>query len=492
MNWTVSRRIFVGYAGAMLLVLGITLVGAWALDRSSAAFEAVLLEDQEALLTAFDGRGALRNANNAYLRYMIEGDEENAEARRAAVAVARSDLRALRDAAETPELRQAWSEALGLLDRWDDATARAIAAARAGNAQAALQLRLDEVRPLQTAVDEAFERGISTQSTRTTTEIRAAQDRADAAETVLWTGFALVLLLAIVSGMLLNRSITRPLQESSGVLATSAAEIAATTSQQASGATESLAAVTETAATVDQVVQTAEHATERARAVASSARRAVEVGREGRTAVDGSVAAMDAVREQVESIANRILALAEQAQAIGEIISTVNELAERTNLLALNAAIEAARAGEQGKGFAVVASEVKDLAEQSKSATVRVRDILGDIQRATSAAVMATEEGSKQVTEGMRQVSEAGERIRALSQVIDEASQAAAQIAASASQQSTGMAQVRQAISNIQQAAQQNLAATKESEAASQELQRLGRDLIALVGSSNGRQAQLG
>jgi methyl-accepting chemotaxis protein len=118
--------------------------------------------------------------------------------------------------------------------------------------------------------------------------------------------------------------------------------------------------------------------------VAQSAQRAAEIGRQGREAVEATVA-MTEVREQVDASASASSQLADQAQAIGEIISTVNDLAEQTNLLALNAAIEAARAGEQGRGFAVVAGEVKNLAEQSKAGTARVRQILEQIQRATTA-----------------------------------------------------------------------------------------------------------
>ena len=95
------------------------------------------------------------------------------------------------------------------------------------------------------------------------------------------------------------------------------------------------------------------------------------------------------------AIAEHILALSEQTQQIGEIIAAVNDLADQSNLLALNAAIEASRAGEQGRGFAVVAHEIRSLAEQSKAATAQVRTILSDIQRATNAAVMATEQGTK-------------------------------------------------------------------------------------------------
>jgi methyl-accepting chemotaxis protein len=149
--------------------------------------------------------------------------------------------------------------------------------------------------------------------------------------------------------------------------------------------------------------------------------------------------------------------------------------------LAINAAIEAAKAGEQGKGFAVVAQEVKSLSEQSKQATAQVRAILGDIQKATSAAVMATEQGSKAVEAGMKLSGEAGESIRALADSIEESARAATQIAASAQQQLVGMDQVTLAMQNIEQASAQNVTSTKRTENAAQNLHELGLRLKHLV-----------
>jgi len=127
----------------------------------------------------------------------------------------------------------------------------------------------------------------------------------------------------------------------------------------------------------------------------------------------------------MESIAESIVRLSEQSQAIGEIIATVNDLAEQSNLLAVNAAIEATKVGEQGKGFVVVAQEIKSLATQSKEATAQVRTLLGDIQKATSAAVLATEQGNKAVEAGVKQTAEAGDSIRLLADSVNEAAQAA-------------------------------------------------------------------
>jgi len=79
--------------------------------------------------------------------------------------------------------------------------------------------------------------------------------------------------------------------------------------------------------------------------------------------------------EAVQSIAEFV----EYANHVSEVLQSVNQISEQINLLALNAAIEAARAGEHGKGFAVVAQEVGKLAEESKSSTVQISDILGQI-----------------------------------------------------------------------------------------------------------------
>jgi methyl-accepting chemotaxis protein len=202
------------------------------------------------------------------------------------------------------------------------------------------------------------------------------------------------------------RELNLEIREVVNVLAGSAGEIMTTVSELASSSSQTASSISETNATVQEVRQTTDLASQKSRQVYESSHKSVQVAKSGKDCVDNAIGGMRGIDERMTFIADRIVHLSEQSQAIGEIIASVNDLAEQSNVLAVNAAIEAAKAGEHGKGFAVVAQEVKNLATQSKQATAQVRSILGLIQKATTAAVLATEQGSKAVESGVRQSSE--------------------------------------------------------------------------------------
>ena len=68
----------------------------------------------------------------------------------------------------------------------------------------------------------------------------------------------------------------------------------------------------------------------------------------------------------------------EDSQRVGEINALTEEIlaiSSQTNLLALNASIEATRAGEAGRGFAVVADEIRELADNSRRAVDKIRQV---------------------------------------------------------------------------------------------------------------------
>jgi methyl-accepting chemotaxis protein len=480
---TIGKKIIGGYVLVLALLAVAVAAGFYATNVTQDTYRELLDVRQRLVDGANELRFEVRDQIAHYRGFLLYPDAEQRylDGLRADYGQFDAILGRMRQLVFTEDGRSLLNELATLENKHEEAQERVIALAQEGKRAEAIALGTREVRLLADSLNAAAERF------RERELKMMAEARADLARRVnrLSLGVGVVSLLAILFGLAiggsLTRSITRQLQETAAQLASSSAEILATTTQVAAGAAETATAVSETTATVEEVKQTSQVASQKARYVSESAQQVAQVSQGGRKAVEAAVEGMHLVRQQMESIAESILRLSEQSQAIGDIIATVTDLAEQSNLLAVNAAIEAAKAGEQGKGFAVVAQEVKSLAEQSKQATAQVRTILHDIQRATSAAVMATEQGSKAVAGGVKQSTEAGEAIRTLAESIAEAAQAATQIAASNQQQLVGMDQVALAMENIKQASVQNVAGTKQAEAAAQNLHELGRKLKDVI-----------
>ena len=277
------------------------------------------------------------------------------------------------------------------------------------------------------------------------------------------------------------RRIMKDIMEGVNTLGSSASEILASTTQVASGSAETATAISETTTTVEEVRKASQLSNQKASRVAENAQQVVQITLAGQQAVDETISGMNEIQNQMEAVANTIVRLSEQSQQIGGIIASVTDVADQSNILAVNAAIEAAKAGEQGKGFAVVAQEIKELAQQSKQATLQVRDILNDIQKATSAAVMATELSSKAVENGVKQSSQTGESIKKLADSSNKAVEAAMLIVASSQQQVVGMDQIGLAMNNINQAGVENAASMVQAEKAAKGINELGQKLKLLV-----------
>ena len=105
---------------------------------------------------------------------------------------------------------------------------------------------------------------------------------------------------------------------------------------------------------------------------------------------ESSLKATATAEQELQRTNDTLTGLVQAIEEISTISNVIKEIAGRTNLLALNATIEAARAGEAGKGFSVVATEVKDLADQTATATGRVDTQIKEVQemaRKTSLAI---------------------------------------------------------------------------------------------------------
>lgn len=185
-----------------------------------------------------------------------------------------------------------------------------------------------------------------------------------------------------------RHAIADEFQSKMGALADSFAK----SSSEVSNAAESLAATAEETSRQAQAVGgAAEDAASNVQTVAvASEEMAASVMEINAQVARASTVAFEASQEANTTEAE-IRALSISAQGIGEVVNLITSIAAQTNLLALNATIEAARAGDAGKGFAVVASEVKQLANQTATATDEIGRKIAEIQKATERTVASIE-----------------------------------------------------------------------------------------------------
>src|SRR3989441_1554112 len=160
---------------------------------------------------------------------------------------------------------------------------------------------------------------------------------------------------------------------------------------------------------------------EDAEASSAAARHAFDAATKGEQAVRASLTGMQRIRGEVQRISRKVKSLADRSLEISEIVNTIEDIASQTHLLALNAAIEAAGAGESGLRFAVVAEEVRKLAERSGKAAKDIVVLIKAVQSETQQAVMAMEEGTREVEAGFKVTVEAGERLHQIGEISQKA-----------------------------------------------------------------------
>ena len=124
------------------------------------------------------------------------------------------------------------------------------------------------------------------------------------------------------------------------------------------------------------------------------------------------------------------------------------------------------------------------LSEQSKKATIQVKEILSEIQKLINQTVLVTKQGGETVATGRKLSEQSGEAIELLAQNVDETFNSSIQINSSSQQQIAGMDQIVPAMENIRQASEQNVVGMKQTREAVNDMKNLGQKLKELVDRS--------
>ena len=526
MKLTIGQKLLLGHGLALLLMAGIGITSYRStkllMDNTSLVTHThIILVEAETILSR------LVDAESSYRGFLLTGDDSFLEPFENTARLITGNRKTLRDLTIDNAVQQRRLDTLdGLVDRKLKFGRDIINLRKQKGIGPAIRMVEDskgrelmvEIRNLIAAVEEQ-ERSLLRQRDR-----EAAASEQNTMQVILYGSF-FGSLAVILMGFVIHRSIMRPLQEFQkfvtavgegdltqkstlegndelGKLAlglnrmvmglkevamqtraavenlnSATAEILASAKQQAAGTGEQATACQETTTTMQEVSQSCLQIAERAKQVASAAEAAAGASNTGVDAVEKTNKAVETIRDQAEAVANNIVALSENTRMAGDIIATVNDIAEQSHLLALNAAIEAAAAGEHGRTFSVVAGEIKNLADQSKEATIQVKSILGDIQKGINTSVMLTEEAVKRVEVGKQQSFVAATAIREMTSSITESVQAFQQIVAGTNQQQIGFEHVMQAVKDISRASEQTAASTRQMEKAAANLTVLGQQL---------------
>lgn len=195
----------------------------------------------------------------------------------------------------------------------------------------------------------------------------------------------------------------------------------------------------------------------------------VDRANDGGQTIELAIAQMGKIETTVNSSAQVVSKLGERSKEIGQIVATISGIAGQTNLLALNAAIEAARAGEQARGFTVVAEEVRKLAEQSQEATKKIAVLIGEIQGDTDNAVVAMNNGTREVKSGADVVDSAGIAFREIVNLVSEVSSQVREISAAMQQMAAGSQQIISSVNKIDELGKKSIGETQNVSAAAEE-----------------------
>ena len=292
------------------------------------------------------------------------------------------------------------------------------------------------------------------------------------------------------------RGMLRDLADGVQALASSSTEMSAIAGQMSSGAQETSSksatvatAAEEMSANTASVAAGMEQATTNLSSVATATEEMSATIGEIASNSEKARAISAEAGSQAAGVAGLMKQLGSAAQEIGKVTETITSISSQTNLLALNATIEAARAGAAGKGFAVVANEIKELAQQTATATEEIKGRIAGIQNSTGAAIADVDK----IAGVIREV---GEIVATIATAIEEQASVTRDMARNIAEATGGVKDANQRVSQtaavsqeiarditvVNTASGEMTTASQQVQASAMDLSQLAEHLKAMVG----------
>jgi methyl-accepting chemotaxis protein len=481
-NWTVGRRLVVGFtlsALTLMLVAVVSYRNAYLLIEN----DDLLAHSQLVRSQLADLLSEMKDAETGQRGFVITGDEGYLEPYKTALTSIKGtfgDVRKL--IADYPDQQRRMAAMAPLIDTKLGELKDTIELRRTQGFEAAAKAiqtnlgktHMDQIRALVGEADQEVRDLLKKRSQ----EARASADTTMAI--ILWGGLLGTATVCAI-GWLITRTLSQQIGSAVGQVRSSSTELQAVANQQASGAKEQATAMTEISTTISELLATSRQIAESAQRVAQNAEQTAGAARSGHGTVDMTHESITGIRRQVDLIVSHMLELGKKSQEIGAVLDIVSELAEQTNILAINATIEAAGAGDAGKRFAVVAEEIRNLADRVGGSTKEVRTLIDDVRSAVNTTVMATETGSKAVDAGSRQFGDLASAFKDIANLVTTTTEAAREIELSTKQQSTAVEQVNVAIGNVTQASMETQTSAGQTLQTVSQMAALSKDLLRII-----------
>jgi methyl-accepting chemotaxis protein WspA len=529
LNWTVRRRIIVGFSAVLLIMVGLSVftlyylagIQAQSAHIANNALPSVYLVSQVDFI-----------ARDNYLliyKHAVTGDPEQKKHYEA-------ELRS--NAVKTDEIMKQYERVISSDQERDlfvaIVTARAsyvkprdtvLVATKNVSELEGRSMVEQQLDPLFNLYMAAIQAAIEFNKQSAGEKGAAIQSEVASAQTGIVVALVIGFALALISGLLLVRAVTTPLsqvvaalgvmrtgdfskrlaltqRDEFGTLAdglnltsdaltsligqvqrsgiqvnTSATEIAATAKQQQATAHEIAATTSQIGATSREISATSKELVRAIREVTEVAETTATLAGNGQVGLARMDTTMRQIMEASGSINVRLAVLNEKAGSINSVVTTIARVADQTNMLSLNAAIEAEKAGEYGRGFAVVATEIRRLADQTAVSTGDIEQIVKEMQSAVSAGVMGMDKFSEEVRRGVEVVGQVGGQLTQIIEQVQTLTPSFENVSDGMQSQSAGAEQISEALAQLNEAAQETVQALQQSNLAIDQLNDATRGL---------------